>query len=124
MFITLKPDNSITNKFLAEITEASEDAFPPSAYGRISESDLEKITGFIPENAKISEFIPEIFKSQEFATKKDWNFNTIADTCNKFDILRRKHPKIDAKTFWKAVVRGGIQAAVYISDTTELKDKQ
>ena len=37
----------------------------------------------------------------------------------KFDILRPKHPALNSELFWKAVMRGGIQAAVYVSDTIE-----
>ena len=50
---------------------------------------------------------------------QDWNYNTITTTVQKFDILRSKHPELDAKKFWSAVVRGGIHAAVYISDSTQ-----
>ena len=58
-------------------------------------------------------------QSAEYINKTDWNYNTIKATAEKFDILRAKHPALDSQRFWKAVMRGGIQAAVYVSDTTE-----
>ena len=64
-------------------------------------------------------FIPEILKSADYVNAEDWNFNTIEETAKKFDILRPVHPEIDAKKFWSAVVRGGIQAAVYVSDSVK-----
>ena len=50
---------------------------------------------------------------------KDWNFNTIEQIAYKFDILRRNHPAFDARKFWQSVLRGGLQAAVYFSDSTK-----
>ena len=60
-----------------------------------------------------------MLKTSEYNNKKDWNYNTIQSTAEKFDILRSKHPALNQERFWKAVMRGGIQAAVYFSDTTE-----
>lgn len=117
IFITLKPKTKETDNYLAGAELADEESFPPSAYGKLTEEQLNKITGTIPANKKVSDFIPNILKTAEYNNKQDWNFNTIEQTAGKFDELRRLHPELDAKTFWKAVMRGGIQAAVYISDS-------
>ena len=93
--------------------------FPPAAFGKLADSELATISGSIPASKKVEDFIPEILKSAEYKNKRDWNYNTIEATAKKFDILRKNHPQLDARKFWNAVMRGGIQAAVYISDSQE-----
>jgi len=119
IFITLEPANERTEQFLKGTELDDEKDFPPSAFGKLSESQLETITGTIPQNKKIEESIPEVLKNAEYINRTDWNYNTIQTTAQKFDILRPKHPELNAKRFWSALTRGGIQAAVYVSDTTE-----
>ena len=119
IFITLEADNERTNDFLAGAEQKDEKDFPPSAFGSLSEQALSEIKGIIPQNKKAEDFIPEVLQTAEYINMTDWNFNTITETARKFDILRPKHPQLDSKRFWSAVVRGGIQAAVYISDTEE-----
>ena len=127
VFITLEPNTKETDSFLKESELEDEKAFPPSAFGKLT-PDLEAQinsqygAGFeIPANSKVSDFIPEVLKSAEYINKKDWNYNTIQTTAQKFDILRAKHPALNAVEFWHAVMRGGIQAAVYVSDSGEIK---
>ena len=119
VFITLEADNKRTDDFLAGAEQKDEKEFPPSAFGKLSAEDQNKIDGLILANQKVEENIPEVIQTAEYLNKTDWNFNTIQTTARKFDILRPKHPELDAKKFWNAVLRGGIQAAVYLSDTTE-----
>ena len=119
IFITLEPANERTEQFLKGTELDDEKDFPPSAFAKLSESQLETITGTISQNKKIEDSIPEVLKNAEYINKTDWNYNTIQTTAQKFDILRPKHPELDAKRFWSALTRGGIQAAVYVSDTTE-----
>ena len=122
VFITLKPDNQKTESFLNYAENDDEKDFPPSAFAKLSQNELSLISGEIPADKKVSDFIPEILKKSEYINNKDWNYNTIIQTASKFDILRAKHPALDAKKFWKAVMRGGIQAAVYFSDTVCMKN--
>ena len=119
VFITLEPDNKKTEEFLAGSEQKDEKAFPPSAFGKLPPAALADINGSIPQNQKAADFIPKVLQTAEYINMTDWNFNTIAATAQKFDILRPRHPELDAKRFWSAVVRGGIQAAVYVSDTVE-----
>lgn len=116
VFITLKPNTQETENYLKGTELADEEAFPPSAFGKLSDDDLSKITGSIPADSKITENIPSVIK-EKYSDIKDWNYNTIEQTAQKFDILRAKHPSLDAKRFWQAVMRGGLQAAVYVSDS-------
>ena len=117
IFITLKPNTKSTDDYLAGLTQDDEEDFPPSAFGKLSADHLSTITGRIPADQKVSDYIPEILTSAEYKDKMDWNYNTIKTTAQKFDILRKKHPPLDAKKFWSALVRGGLQAAVYLSDS-------
>ena len=119
IFITLEPANERTEQFLKGTELDDEKDFPPSAFGKITDTELTSISGTIPQNQKIEDSIPEVLKNAEYINKTDWNYNTIQTTAQKFDILRPKHPELDAKRFWSALTRGGIQAAVYVSDTTE-----
>ncbi|MCQ2591995.1 MAG: ATP-grasp domain-containing protein [Treponema sp.] len=116
IFITLTPDNIQTEKFLNNCSQVDEESFPPSAYGSIQDSHLSAISGVLPKNASLEKSLPEIIKNN-YGDIRDWNYNTISDTAKKFDILRSVHPEIDMKTLIKAIFRGGIQAAVYVSDT-------
>ena len=119
IFITLEADNEATEQFLKGAELEDEKDFPPSAFGKLTENQLASITGTISKNQKVEDIIPEVLKSSEYINKTDWNYNTIKTTAQKFDIMRPKHPELDAKRFWSALTRGGIQAAVYVSDTTE-----
>jgi hypothetical protein len=119
VFITLEAENPETEKFLSGLEEADEKAFPPAAFGKLNPEEEAKIKGRIEAGQKLSESIPEVLQSAEYISKTDWNYNTIKTTVEKFDILRPKHPALDAKRFWTALLRGGIQAAVYVSDTAE-----
>ena len=125
IFITLEADNPQTNEYLSGKELDDEKSFPPDAYGKITEELKKELSSLpdIPENAKVSEYIPELLQSAEYINIKDWNYNTIADTAKKFDILRSKHPALKALAFWQALMRGGIQAAVYVSDTVEKTQK-
>ena len=121
VFITLEPDNQKTEKYLNGEELDDENAFPPDAYGKLTEEQLKALNeeSPIPADSKVINYIPDVLKTAEYINKTDWNYNTIQKTAEKFDILRPKHPALNQERFWKAVMRGGIQAAVYVSDTTE-----
>lgn len=123
IFITLKPDTKETEDFLYGISQQDEKGFPPSAFEQIPPDILDSEDQIIGENQKVSDFIPKVLQNPEYENIKDWNFNTIKQTAQKFDILRKNHPEFDLKTFWKAVLKGGLQAAVYFSDTVNLKQQ-
>lgn len=123
IFITLKPDTKETEDFLSGISQQDEKGFPPSAFEQIPPDILDSEDQIIGENQKVLDFIPKVLQNPEYENIKDWNFNTIKQTAQKFDILRKNHPEFDLKTFWKAVLKGGLQAAVYFSDTVKLKQQ-
>lgn len=120
IFITLKPNTPETENYLSGNTLEDEEAFPPDAFGKLTEEQLNQLPEFIEKDSKVSAVIPEFLKTSEYKDLVDWNYNTIAKTAAKFDVLRAKHPAIPAARFWKAVMRGGIQAAVYVSDSVKV----
>ena len=116
VFITLEPNDAQTEKFLKGDCLPDEEGFPPAAFAKLTDEELSKIEGEIPQNQSISSLIPD-FILEKYGKLTDWNYNTISQTALKFDILRKNHPALDAKSFWAALMRGGLQAAVYISDS-------
>jgi hypothetical protein len=112
VFITLKPDCKKTDDFIAGLGEAEEKDFPPPAFVKLSEEEIEKLPSVIEKNAPVSTLVPP-FILEKYGNLKDWNYNTVSQAVQKFDILRKNHPKFDGKLFWKALLQGGLQAAVY-----------
>ena len=126
IFITLKPNDEKTERFLSGASNEDEDKFPPSAFCEPEElAAFSKLTeaesgGVIPKDMSVAACIPAVLKTENWSKRVDWNYNTILQTAQKFDILRKKHPELNAKAFWRAVLRGGLQAAVYYSDKEAL----
>ena len=114
----MKPGCKKTDDFIAGLEEADEKGFPPAAFGKLSEAELAKVPAVIEKDAPVSALLPS-FIQEKYGNLRDWNYNTISQTLEKFDILRKKHPAIDGKKFWKALMQGGLQAAVYICDSTK-----
>ncbi len=123
VFITLKPATKETDDYLNCVTQSDEENFPPDAFGRLNESQLAKLEGVIAADSPVSAALPDFLNTDEYSQLTDWNFNTISQTLNKFDILRAKHPELNKKDFFKALMRGGIQGAVYYSDTCKAGKK-
>jgi biotin carboxylase len=97
------------------LSGTAKDDFPPSAYSL--SSGFNKIRGTIPMNARISDTVPEELRTLLSSDETDWNHRTFSMTCSLFDTVCPVHPELDAVTFWNAVIRGGIQGALYVSDT-------
>ena len=116
IFITLEPNNKKTDDFIAGFTQSDEQNFPPLAFAALSKTEMEGLNGSILQNQSVEESIPP-FILEKYGMLTDWNYNTISQTAKKFDILRKNHPALDAKKFWNALMRGGLQAAVYFSDS-------
>ncbi len=123
VFITLKPATKETDDYLNCVTQSDEENFPPDAFGKLNESQLAKLEGVIAADSPVSAVLPDFLNKDEYKELTDWNFNTISQTLNKFDILRAKHPELNKKDFFKALMRGGIQGAVYYSDTCKAGKK-
>ncbi|QTQ16069.1 ATP-grasp domain-containing protein [Treponema parvum] len=123
-FITVRlmPNNPVTDSFLSGISEISEEGFPPSAYelDEKTSAELKKHKdrlGSIPADMPLKSALPNFLK--EFAKKgvKDWNYLTIEQTLERFDLLCPKHRKFDTFRFWTRLLRGGIQGVLYEADS-------
>ena len=123
VFITLKPATKETDDYLNCVTQSDEENFPPDAFGRLNEAQLVQLGGVIAADSPVSAALPDFLNKDEYKELTDWNFNTISQTLNKFDILRAKHPELNKKDFFKALMRGGIQGAVYYSATCKAGKK-
>ena len=117
VFITLKPNTKETDDYLAGVTQSDEDNFPPDAFRKLTENQLNELQGEIAADTPVAQTLPDFLNTSEYQNLIDWNFNTIAQTLQKFDILRTKHPALNKQEFFKAIIRGGIQGAVYYSDS-------
>ncbi len=119
--IRLEADNPETERFINGICEKDEAGFPPPAFD--FDIPFEKLSSaikgtLIKKGEKVSSLIPKIL--EPFAdTLTDWNHCTLRKTLSKFDEIAFDHPDMDGEKFWKAVLRGGIQAALYVCDTSK-----
>ncbi len=113
--VRLEPGCDETEKFLSDETDKDERGFPPSAY--IVLDNIDGISGTIPAGKRISCSVPQELRALFASDDEDWNHRTLRTTCALFDAVCPDHQALDARTFWKAVIRGGIQGALYVSDT-------
>lgn len=98
--LRLEQKNPITQEFLEQDLQTE---FPPSAFN--IDFDLENI---------------EKMKSEiELSSLRDWNYRTIKDTVELFEkITNCKVSEVhNPKKFWKYLLRGGIQGALYFYDS-------
>lgn len=117
--LRLEPDNPDTKKFLSGVCDPDEEGFPASAFTFAPQNgnSIEVGAGIkIKENASVMDFVPETLVPL-MDSLEDWNHCTLRKTLEKFDTICPEHPEIDGKEFWTAVLRGGIQGALYIVDS-------
>lgn len=116
--LRLEPHNKKTDDFLAGKSESDEEGFPVSAFTFSPKNFTSLSVGEgtkIPENARAIDFLPETLIPLADSLK-DWNHCTLRHTLEKFDEICPLHKELDGKAFWSAVLRGGIQGALYIAD--------
>lgn len=116
--LVLEKENPKTDEFLFGAREPDGRAFPPRAYqlpkGASNElayeldCNSEKI---IPKDESVEKYLPA--KAFPFLEMRDWNNLTLRQTIQKFDKLRPSHAELNYKKFWTALLRGGIQGALY-----------
>ncbi len=121
--LRLEPNNKETDAFLRGEERESEKGFPPFAYPNLSAKIKvfgDSVPPVLEEGKKaVDWFIPELLDFEE----EDWNHCSIRQTLERFDTLCPNHKKIDSKTFLNAILRGGIQGALYIADCVSQVDK-
>ncbi|MBO6219618.1 MAG: ATP-grasp domain-containing protein [Treponema sp.] len=116
--LRLEPNNPQTEAFLSGRCEIDEEGFPVSAFTFCPNKENSITVGEgtkIPAKAKVIDFLPESLIPLADSLK-DWNHRTLRKTLEKFDEICPDHGELDGKSFWQAVLRGGIQGALYVAD--------
>ncbi|MGP1458503.1 MAG: hypothetical protein ACTTKL_04260 [Treponema sp.] len=49
--------------------------------------------------------------------QKDWTHSTVLEAACAFDERAPEHPAMNKERFFRALFKGGLQAALYVSDT-------
>jgi len=118
--LRLESHNQKTDDFLAGKCQEDEEGFPLSAF-TFSPKNANTLTigegTVIPAGARVCDYIPESLIPLSHSLK-DWNHTTLSESLAKFDRIFPDHPALDGKTFWSALLRGGIQGALYVADNT------
>lgn len=120
IMLVLEKENPATEEFLFGARDVDGASFPPRAYqlpkGASSElayeldCNSEKI---IPKNDAVEKYIPA--KLFSFLEMRDWNNLTLLETIRKFDSMCPNHADLHYKKFWTALLRGGVQGALYVA---------
>lgn len=119
--LRLEKNNETTQNYLMGVENKYEKGFPYSAYELSSdeliafEKEVESLDSvIIGENESI--VIPESLAS--FAgERQDFNYRTILNTLDKVNKYAGARKSVPAIKFWKSLIRGGIQGALYAVDT-------
>ena len=118
--VVLEKGNPETDDFLRMKRAKEEGAFPPEAFQL--PKDVSRAFDFeldCESERKISEFdliannVPSSLSN--CMDIKDWNHLTLAETIEKYDKMSLNHGELNYKKFWLALIRGGIQGALYVS---------
>lgn len=119
--LRLEKNNESTQNYLMGVENKYEKGFPYSAYELSSdeliafEKEVESLDSvIIGENESI--LIPESLAS--FAgERQDFNYRTILNTLDKVKKYAGARKSVPAIKFWKSLIRGGVQGALYAVDT-------
>ena len=119
--LRLEKNNESTQNYLMGVENKYEKGFPYSAYELSSdeliafEKEVESLDSvIIGENESI--VIPESLAS--FAgERQDFNYRTILNTLDKVNKYAGTRKSVPAIKFWKSLIRGGVQGALYAVDT-------
>lgn len=137
-------DKKAKAQSLVQKAEVNSLRFPPDAYGAASAAvesedaygsafaatsrqdasvcsaiDWKSVTGVIPKGARASDCVPRVLQRLYESDERDWNHRSFAESCALFDELCPDHPELDAKKFWRAGLRGGVQGMLYFADTID-----
>lgn len=117
ILVRLESRQEKTEAFLSGASAAGEDSFPPPAYGCFSDALALDLSGRISENASVLEDAGPALRALLDLPERDWSYRTARRTAELFDEICPRHPPLDRRRFWLALFRGGLQAAVYVSDS-------
>lgn len=114
----LDSNNAKTEEFLSDKNKSDETNFPPPAFEAYNIVKNMQFSGVIPQNEPAEKYIPDEIKNMVNSVAVDWNYLTVLQTIKKFDTICKNHSEINANRFWKALFKGGIQAIVYVADSS------
>lgn len=109
--VELESGNPATDNFIAGLECPDERGFPPAAFS--IDVDFDNVRN-IPAGKSIADFVPPEIEAVK-NTARDWNHCTFANVIERFDRIFPGHGELDGKTFWKAALRGSIQAMLYVA---------
>ena len=122
----LEPFNKDTDEFLFGSAEENknqgdEAGFPPDAYdidvdiSREFKNRSKEKKRFLKAGEKLIDFVPDSL-APYLDSAFDWNHCSLRRTIEKFDKSNIFHADIEIEVLLKAILRGGIQGALYIAD--------
>lgn len=118
--LRLEAHNKKTDDFLfGRAAEASEAGFPPNAYAAddIVMRQVAMLEGALHTNCKAQDAIPACLIPLAQSCERDFNRRTLMETLFLFDKLCKERTKdIAQSVFWTAVLRGGVQGALYAAE--------
>ncbi len=121
-------DKTAKAQSLVQKTDAGGERFPPAAYAASYAAVLRQDTharssstvgGVIPKGVRVSDCVPRFLRRLYESDERDWNHRSFAESCALFDEVCPDHPELDAKKFWRAGLRGGVQGMLYFADTID-----
>lgn len=116
VLIVLEKNSRKTDDFLNGKENPGEKGFPPSAFSCYEKIKEMRIEGKIKADSSVLENVPFSIKKFLSLPEKDWNYRTAVEEAELFDRLKKSHAELSADVFWKSLFRGGIQAALYVSE--------
>ena len=125
MFLRLEPKNAETDFFLSGKSLSDEKSFPPPAFSSFEKIEKLNLSGKIPADFSIlkdAENFPALKKILELP-EKDWTHQNALCVAEKFDSICKNHPLLERSVFWKAFFKGGLQGAIYVSDSCSDSEK-
>lgn len=125
VFLRLEPKNADTDFFLSGKSLPDEKGFPPSAFSSFEKIETLNLSGKIPADFPILKDVENFPALKKFLLlpEKDWTHSNALCVAEKFDSLCKNHPPLERSVFWKAFFRGGLQGAIYVSDSTQDSEK-
>ena len=90
--------------------------FKNQTKGRHLDKTLERDLAKNPENADIFDYVPDTLNKKEILSLADWNYLSLQETLEKFNIIRQTHKPVEYQKFWTYLINGGIQGALYATE--------
>lgn len=117
VFLRLEPNNERTEAFLAGRQLQDEAGFPPYAFAAYEALDAIDLSGEIGENQSAIASAPDAVLHLLREPSRDWTYSTALAAAERFDAEYKNHPALPKERFWRALFRGGFQAAAYVADS-------